>query len=100
MYKIQLKVVKSAVINRSRLVLDVDPNAERLMVINRATGQLVDHAFKPEENIYTGYYRHSFALERNITVTIFDDNREYNAYTIDGIQLETVNVNEIFYGQS
>lgn len=100
MHKLGPQIVKSAVVRRSRLVLDTDPNAERIMVINRVTGQLIDHAFKPTLNIYTGYYRHSLALAGNVVVMILDDDKEYNAFAIDGVKLESVNVNEIYYGSN
>ncbi len=78
------------------LELDIDPLAERYMLINRISGKLLTHGFKPiSSNIKKLFFRPSLSINSDLTVIIFDDNGEYNAAIADGVQLQLVDANQV-----
>ncbi len=78
------------------LELELDPAAERYMIINRQSGELLRHGYTPQTStIKRLLFRPEFAINADLAVLMFDDNREFNAAIADGVQLELVNANQV-----
>jgi hypothetical protein len=113
---LRVRVDKSNPFYQAKLVLDADVDAERALLLNRATGKPVRHLMfdshellvtEPESNSpepiespelveryqKTLYFRPRFALETQLMVILLDDTGEYNAAIADGVLCELVDIN-------
>lgn len=73
--------------NVARLVLDLDPLAERYIVANRWSGEVLVNQ-RVDKN--TTLCPLKYATKNDLFVVIFDDNNEYNAAIADGVRLDIV----------
>jgi hypothetical protein len=72
-----------------KLELDLDPLSERHAVIDRSNGA-VFYIGNNDVNIH--YVDFKYTITSNLIVIILDDNREFNAASIDGVTCEPVNL--------
>jgi hypothetical protein len=77
-------------VTRGRLSLDLDPAADRLIVLDRASADIF-YLGKIGLNKQLNLLLPSdFANNQNICVIMMDDNNVYNAAAADRVQLELV----------
>ena len=77
------------------LSLDLDENSDRFIVINRVNVKVLNHGKTPLTNIKKILLPAIYASDNNIMVILLDDDRQFNAVVVDGISLESVNVNDV-----
>lgn len=76
-------------LNAGKLELDIDPLSESHCVMDRNTGE-VFYIGKNDINIH--YLPAKYAIDSNIVVTIFDNDRTYNAAVADGVKCEPIDL--------
>lgn len=76
-------------IYRAKIELDLDPLAERFAILNRQTLETI---YTSNSDITLLYVNQSFISNNNLILIILDDNRDYNAAVIDGINGQIVDV--------
>mgnify|MGYP003626858256 CR=1 FL=1 len=77
----------------SRLQLDIDPLAERLLVLNNRQFNVL-HASKIKLGGLVNIILPAiYATTGELSVIIFDDNQEYNAAIVDGVKPELIDAN-------
>jgi hypothetical protein len=79
-------------IYRSKLELDLDPLAERFAILDRSNLNTI-HTAKVGNNTF--YLNKKFNNGNNLMLVILDDNREYNAAILDGINGQSFDVSTI-----
>lgn len=84
-----LNVELPVVLYQGMLEVDVDPLAERLVVIDRNTLERFVHA-----SVSGGVYKYIlpfvYTTSNDLMVLIFDDGGVYSAATVDGVQLQVI----------
>lgn len=86
-------VAKDKVMNQAVVDIDADPDAERLLVINRVSGH-VYHNFKYETNrILKFRVPLEHLVNKDLLVGIVDDSLNYNTKFVDGVQAELTDGN-------
>lgn len=86
-------VAKDRTMNQAVIDIDADPDAERLLVINRVNGD-VYHNFKYETNHVLKFrVPIEHLVNTDLLVGIMDDNLTYNAKFVDGVQAELIDGN-------
>ncbi|MDR8523483.1 hypothetical protein [Shewanella fidelis] len=75
-----------------KLELDVDPLAERMMIMNRVTAAVY---YMGKTDIKVRYVPQSLAVDANLMVIILDDDREYTAAIADGVKAEMIDIKDI-----
>lgn len=88
-------VSKGFILNQAMLSIDADPDAERVLIMDRATGE-VFHNFVYQTNkqikfIVPLIYR----INADLLIGILDDGRVYNAKFVDGVQAELIDGNTV-----
>ncbi|MEL4361555.1 hypothetical protein [Shewanella algae] len=66
--------------------VDTDPSAERIIAIDRVSGQLLFAVNRPPSGIVKQIVPVKYAFRNQIIVGIFDDSEQYAAKTVDGAQ--------------
>jgi hypothetical protein len=79
--------------------VDVDSDAERVMIIDRTTGALLYHSFTNSSGFFKKVVPLKYSLANNIMVGILDDDGVYNCAFIDGVRAESVDANTINMSQ-
>ena len=86
-------VSKGFILNQAMLFIDADVDAERVLIMDRANGE-VFHNFVYQTNkqlkfIVPLVYR----LNADLLIGILDDGRVYNTKFVDGVQAELIDGN-------
>ncbi|MEI8616063.1 hypothetical protein P4S54_21365 [Shewanella sp. PP-He15 brown] len=90
---LSIVVAKDRAMNQAVVDIDADPDAERLLVINRGSGD-VYHNFKYETNrILKFRVPIEHLANTELLVGIMDDSLTYNAKFVDGVQAELIDGN-------
>lgn len=85
--------VKAPVSIQAHVVVDADTNAERVLVMNRNTGE-VYHLFKfGSAKTRTFRVPKGHELNDTLLVGVLDDDGQYNCAFADGRRADAVNVN-------
>lgn len=69
--------------------VDIDPLAERLMVIDRINLETLIHC-KVTSGVRKFILPMKYTTTNNLLVLILDDDEEYNAAAIDGVKLQII----------
>ena len=75
-------------LNVGLLNVDIDPNATRLLIVDRTTGLTMRYMEVPPSKILKCVFDYKYTLSNNIIVGIIDLNNVYQLKTVDGIKLE------------
>ncbi|MGL5024858.1 MAG: hypothetical protein ACRC6P_02665 [Shewanella oncorhynchi] len=86
--------VKAPINIQAQVTVDVDPAAERVILMHRDTGD-VYHIFKMVSPVATFTVPFIHATTDALLVGILDDNRTYNCKFVDGVRAESINVNAL-----
>ncbi|MCU8012183.1 hypothetical protein [Shewanella sp. SM74] len=87
-------VVKAPISLRAIVSVDADIDAERILILNRDTGDLY-HSFKRALAIHMFVVPYQHATNDALLVGILDNDRVYNCKFVDGVRAESVNANAI-----
>lgn len=88
-------VVKAPVVNQAVLTIDADPDAERVLIMARYTGEIF-HNFKYQSNKQLKFIVPlNYSVNADLLVGILDDNRVYNTKFVDGIKAELIDGNTV-----
>lgn len=79
-------------IHRAVLNLDIDPAAERYVVLDRRTMVSLSHGINPPTNHIRVILPKIYSTAPYSLVGIVDDNAQYNAKFLDGVTLESVDL--------
>lgn len=71
------------------ITVDVDPSAERLLIINRTTLEVLAHK-RVDGGVHKIIMPMKYATTNDIAVLIFDDDLDYNVVAVDGVQLQII----------
>lgn len=77
------------------LTVDLDPDCERLFIMDRTSGLILLYADKPLGNVFKGAFNHKYTLTNNLILGIIDSNNTYECKVIDAIMLESVLVPDL-----
>ncbi|OUL59271.1 hypothetical protein B1199_03100 [Pseudoalteromonas ulvae] len=84
---------QAATVPASLLHLDVDPNAERFMVIDRKTAALLYHSKTLGQSIHKVVFPLQYSIpDASLCVLLFDDDREFESKMADHILCDTVDL--------
>jgi hypothetical protein len=72
---------------RSKLGVDIDPLAERVLIIDRDDSTVINVMFKSGVVILPLVY----SATKLLTLLMIDNDREYNGAVIDGVLCELIN---------
>ncbi|KAF7787204.1 hypothetical protein PRUB_a4084 [Pseudoalteromonas rubra] len=83
----------------ARLELDLDKKAERVILFDRQSGEMLDHFFvKPMSSASVDGYLVNvtlpvkYSLGPSVTCVLFDDNLDYSGAVMDGIQCDVTDL--------
>jgi hypothetical protein len=76
---------------RSKLILDVDANAERINFIDRKHSVHVRTVVLYGETNLVVVLPKEFSVRNDIVALLLDDNKLYNAAVVEGVQCELFN---------
>lgn len=79
----------------SLIQVDMDVNAERVMILNRDTGGLVYLGLAPTNNVLKRLFPIKYSVTSDLLVGILDDDKVYNCKFLDGVTAELVDANSI-----
>ncbi|WP_351123321.1 hypothetical protein [Shewanella sp. T24-MNA-CIBAN-0130] len=100
MVKLLLIKVDSTVPRPMGLItVDMDIAAERIMILNRSTGQSLLHTIRPPSGISKTLVPLSYTTSNKLLVGILDDGGVYDAKFKDGIMAELVDANTVNMSQ-
>ena len=81
------------------ITVDMDIAAERIMVLDRKSGQMILHTIRPPSGVSKNLVPVSYTTSNNILVGILDDDDVYEAKFIDGVMAELVDANTVNMSQ-
>lgn len=87
-------IVKAPIAMQARVTIDVDIDAERVVLMHRDTGDLY-YMFKLVNPIASFIVPYNHALNDTLLIGILDDNHVYNCKFVDGVRAENINANAI-----
>ncbi|MCU8106064.1 hypothetical protein L5M38_16185 [Shewanella sp. SM101] len=88
-------VSKGFVLNQALLTIDADPDAERVLIMSRDTGDIF-YNFTYQSNKQLKFIvPFNYSINADLLVGILDDNRTYNTRFIDGVQAEVIDGNTV-----
>ncbi|MCT7942377.1 hypothetical protein [Shewanella holmiensis] len=79
--------------------VDMDLDAERIIIMDRISGSILNNTLRPQSGISKTIVSKNYTTLNNIIVGIVDDNMTYNCKFIDGIQAELVDANTVDISQ-
>lgn len=82
-------------LNMGLLSIDIDPNASRIMIIDRTTGLVMRYMEVPPSKVLKCVFNYKYTITNNIIVGIIDLNNVYQFQTVDGIKLEPIVLGDI-----
>lgn len=89
-------VSKGFVLNQALLTIDADPDAERVLIMSRDTGDIF-YNFTYQSNKQLKFIvPFNYSINADLLVGILDDNRTYNTRFIDGVQAEVIDGNTVY----
>lgn len=92
---IGLQVVTGDAIDQAVLSVDADPDAERVIIMARDTGEIF-HNFRYQSNKQLKFIVPlNYSVNADLLVGILDDNRTYNAKFVDGVKAELIDGNTV-----
>ncbi|MCT8866318.1 hypothetical protein [Shewanella xiamenensis] len=96
MFKISnIKKLKAPLVGQAILTIDADPDAERLLIISRDTGEIF-HNFTYQSNKQLKFIVPlNYSVNADLLVGILDDNRVYNTKFVDGVKAELIDGNTV-----
>lgn len=68
----------------SALIVDIDPDAERLQIFNRKTGELIWH--QRANSKFFRFFSKETANSTDLMCVILDDNEQFNAQIADHVK--------------
>lgn len=90
-----IKILKPPLVNQAVLSIDADPDAERVLIMARDTGE-VFHNFKYQSNKQLKFIVPlNYSVNADLLVGILDDNRVYNTKFVDGVKAELIDGNTV-----
>lgn len=90
---VTIVTLKPPVVNQAMLSIDADPDAERVLIMVRDTGE-VFHNFKYQSNKQLKFIVPLiYSVNADLLVGILDDNRVYNTKFVDGVKAELIDGN-------
>ncbi len=85
--------IKLAVINQAVLTIDADPDAERVLIMDRNTAETI-YSFTYQSNKQLKFVVPTiYSVNPDLLVGILDDNRVYNTKFVDGVKAELIDGN-------
>lgn len=85
--------IKLAVINQAVLTIDADPDAERVLIIDRNTAETI-YNFNYQSNKQLKFIVPLiYSVNADLLVGILDDNRVCNTKFVDGVKAELIDGN-------
>ncbi|MBQ4836035.1 hypothetical protein [Pseudoalteromonas luteoviolacea] len=78
-------------VHASKLSIDADPSAERLMLIDRNTGELLQHRLL-DTQFLTLTLPLKYSQEQSISCLVFDNELVYSGGIMDGVQCESADL--------
>lgn len=85
--------IKLAVINQAVLTIDADPDAERVLIMDRITAETI-YNFNYQSNKQLKFIVPLiYSVNADLLVGILDDNRVYNTKFVDGVKAELIDGN-------
>lgn len=92
---IEIIVAKDRTYNQAMVAVDADPDAERVLIMARDTGE-VFHNFKYQSNKQLQFIVPlNYSVNADLLVGILDDNRVYNTKFVDGRKAELIDGNTV-----
>lgn len=89
------RVMNGGVNNQCSVSIDADPDAERVLIIDRNTADVL-YNFKYQSNKQlTFIVPMGNHINNNLLVGILDDNRVYNTKFVDGVKAELIDGNTV-----
>jgi hypothetical protein len=81
------------------ITVDMDMAAERIMILNRKSGQMILHTIRPPSGISKTLVPVSYTTSNMLLVGVLDDGGVYEAKFIDGVMAELVDANTVNMSQ-
>lgn len=89
------KILKAPVVDQAMISIDADPDAERVLIMDRGTGE-VFHNFTYQSNKQVKFIVPlMYRINANLLIGIMDDGRVYNTKFVDGVQAELIDGNTV-----
>ncbi|MEL4429816.1 hypothetical protein [Shewanella mangrovisoli] len=85
--RVNIRIGLPATMPQAMLTVDIDPDAERLIVMDRMSLEVLRNHYTDITKIIVPM---RFATSNNLVVGIVDDNGEYNCKFLDGVQAEII----------
>ncbi|MDT3280398.1 hypothetical protein [Shewanella scandinavica] len=79
--------------------VNMDVNAERLMVINRTTGEIITNTLRPSSGIAKLLVPFLYTNSNKLLVGILDDSQVYDCKFVDGVMAELIDANTVNMSQ-
>ncbi|MGI2145740.1 hypothetical protein [Shewanella frigidimarina] len=79
--------------------VDMDIAAERIIIFDRMSGQLITNTLRPTSGISKTLVEKKYTTSNNLIAGILDDGEVYACKFIDGIMAEIVDANTINMSQ-
>lgn len=73
--------------------VDIDPDAERIIIIDRTNMATLALSTRPLSGILRVVLPHKYAIEHNCIVGIIDDSGKYNCWFMDGVKAQSIDLN-------
>jgi hypothetical protein len=100
MFKILFIRIGSLVPRPAGLItVDMDIAAERIMIMDRKSGQLINHTLRPQSGVCKMLVQVSYTTSNDIIVGMLDDGNVYEAKFKDGVMAELVDANTVNMSQ-
>lgn len=81
------------------ITVDMDIAAERIIIMDRISGQVINNTLRPPSGISKTLVEKKYITSNNLIVGILDDSKVYDCKFIDGIMPEIVDANTINMSQ-
>jgi hypothetical protein len=79
--------------------VNMDVNAERIMVIDRTKGDVITNTLRPSSGIAKVIVPLSYTTSNTLLVGILDDSQVYDCKFVDGVMAELVDANTVNMSQ-
>ncbi|MDT3281684.1 hypothetical protein [Shewanella scandinavica] len=81
------------------VTVDMDINAERLMIIDRNTGEVINNTIRSSTSVVKLLVAISYTTSNRLLVGILDDSLVYDCKFVDGVMAEIVDANTVNMSQ-
>lgn len=79
--------------------IDIDQAAERFMILNRSTGELILNTIRPQTGVAKRLVPLIYTGSNKLIIGILDDNGVYDCKFVDGVMAELVDANTVDMSQ-